>query len=280
MNIQDSDNNLINTTSFFSLLYSNLSNNENQNVILSNNKTDTINICVNNDVCNAVDNNDNLETKTSESKASDDASNNPDDSDNYCLISYEPLENKHIKLLCGHKFNYKHIYSEVCNQKLYYKQYEVCRLMKNQIKCPYCRNVQNYLLPQKDGFKNIKRVNSPLSQCMLLNECKYIFKSGKRKNDVCGKRCFDIYCKTHERVVEKQKVKEEEKKKLHKTNNDKGKDNDKDKDKDKCIIKNNQIEKCKAILKSGKRKGELCGCKVFSSESNHCKRHINTILQL
>ena len=30
-----------------------------------------------------------------------------------CLITYEDLDNNHIELDCGHKFNYKPIYLEV-----------------------------------------------------------------------------------------------------------------------------------------------------------------------
>ena len=40
----------------------------------------------------------------------DDNDNDNDDNDKYCLISYEPLENKHITLDCNHKFNYKNIF--------------------------------------------------------------------------------------------------------------------------------------------------------------------------
>ena len=36
-----------------------------------------------------------------------------------CLISNLPLECNHITLSCGHKFNYKSIFSEVKNQKRY-----------------------------------------------------------------------------------------------------------------------------------------------------------------
>ena len=42
-----------------------------------------------------------------------------DNSDEYCLISNVKLETDHVKLDCGHKFNYKSIFSEVKNQKRY-----------------------------------------------------------------------------------------------------------------------------------------------------------------
>lgn len=40
-----------------------------------------------------------------------------DNQDNYCLLTKEPLDNIHIKLECGHKFNYVPLYREVVIQK-------------------------------------------------------------------------------------------------------------------------------------------------------------------
>ena len=71
---------------------------------------------------------------------------NNDEEENLCLISKEPLNKIYIKLVCGHKFNYKPIYNEICMQKTKYNKKEVQKLSKNSIKCPYCRNVQNKLL--------------------------------------------------------------------------------------------------------------------------------------
>ena len=40
-----------------------------------------------------------------------------EEEDKYCLISNVELEEDHVKLVCGHKFNYSSIYKEVCSQK-------------------------------------------------------------------------------------------------------------------------------------------------------------------
>ena len=44
------------------------------------------------------------------------------DEDKCCLITKMPLEDNHVKLLCGHSFNYEAIYNEVKHQKHYFLQ--------------------------------------------------------------------------------------------------------------------------------------------------------------
>ena len=69
-----------------------------------------------------------------------------DDYDNICLISNEPLEKEHITFTCKHKFNYGSIYNEISNQKKI-NYLETQKLKLWQIKCPYCRNVQESIRP-------------------------------------------------------------------------------------------------------------------------------------
>ena len=133
----------------------------------------------------------------------DDNDNDNDDNDKYCLISYEPLENKHITLDCNHKFNYKNIFQEIKKQKLNHNFREVQRLKKWQIKCPYCRNVQDFLLPPKVGFPKILWVNSPLKYVKMPFKCCYVFSSGKRKGLPCNKPSFNKYCNAHQKIIEK-----------------------------------------------------------------------------
>ena len=71
------------------------------------------------------------------------------DEDNCCLISQEELMPNHITLLCGHAFNYDCILNEVIHQKTKYNPLDTTRLRLNQLKCPYCRVVQNKLLPKR-----------------------------------------------------------------------------------------------------------------------------------
>ena len=116
-----------------------------------------------------------------------------------CLISGTPLDDTHISLACGHKFNYVPIYEDVVQQKYRRNQLEIVVLGKNNIKCPYCNNVQDKLLPYRemDGVRRLVAVNSPESSCMTLYECPYVMKSGKRKGEACSKGCNTTYCKSH-----------------------------------------------------------------------------------
>ena len=75
-----------------------------------------------------------------------------------CLISGDPLDDSPVTLLCGHMFNYQSIYEEVVQQKCRHNHLEVIQLGKNNIKCPYCKNVQGKLLPfiPMEGITMIK----------------------------------------------------------------------------------------------------------------------------
>ena len=117
-----------------------------------------------------------------------------------CLISGTTLEDNHVTLKCNHSFNYENIFNEVCKQKNKFNRNfnETIKLRKNQIKCPYCRNVQHFLLPQRHPFAIIDGVNSPLELTQETN-CIYKFKRGKRKGLFCGKKCRgkDGFCNRH-----------------------------------------------------------------------------------
>ena len=158
------------------------------------------------------------------------------DNDNICLISQERLTEDCIILECNHKFNYISIYDEIVKQKTIKNKYETQQLKTNQIKCPYCRNVQNKLLPylddKKDKFPKIYGVNSPIKYCMLKNKCQHILLSGKRKGEKCLISSTNNKCKRHSKI----------------------------------ILKN----KCQHILLSGKRKGEKCLIRCLDDK---CKRH-------
>ena len=127
-----------------------------------------------------------------------------------CLISKQPLNNTSIKLMCGHEFNYKPLYREIVKQKTYHNHLSIVRLRKNQLQCPYCRNIQEKVLPFKpyEGVEKKYGVNSPPSYEMLMDKCSYIFKSGKRKNKPCNKLCNGEYCNGHFKIMEKKKEKE------------------------------------------------------------------------
>ena len=119
--------------------------------------------------------------------------------ENLCLISKLPLDKTKIQLECGHAFNYLSIYKEIVKQKTTKNIMSSVYLHPYQIQCPYCRNIQNKILPYipYDSVNKIYGVNSPKKYEMLLDKCSYIFKSGKRKNNPCNKSCNGLYCSTH-----------------------------------------------------------------------------------
>lgn len=155
--------------------------------------------------------------------------------ENNCLITKMPLEKDHVKLLCGHSFNYEAIYNEVKQQKRH-NPLDISYLKVYQLKCPYCRNIQNKLLPLI-GQCSVYGVNAPDKYTMKPNLCAYIFKSGKRKGETCNKHCYQKMCKCHLKYLYQLEKK----------------------------------EVCNSILVSGKNKGKECGCKIF--KDGLCKRH-------
>jgi hypothetical protein len=137
-----------------------------------------------------------------------------EDQDNSCLLTKEPLQNIHIVLACGHKFNYVPLYREVIAQKTiglsstgYYTSHS---LKRNEIKCPYCRNVQDKLLPylEYDGVKKTVNVNYPAKLSMTSQPCTYCTYSvnlnskKSKKNDSCKECAIEYHngtyvCKKH-----------------------------------------------------------------------------------
>jgi len=171
--------------------------------------------------------------------------------ENICLITNETLTKQCIKLQCKHSFNYEPLLNEICKQKLNYlkgKKYsnnlETQKLTKYQIKCPYCRTIQNGVLPHIKSQPKIKYVNWPKAQALKLNKCPYIFKSGKRKQQPCNKCCSFEYCKQHLNLLEKRN---------NKTKNQ---------NKTECV-------KCSALTK----KGTQCTRKRVSSLRSFCLQH-------
>lgn len=141
-----------------------------------------------------------------------------DDSDNICLLTKEPLDDIHIVLNCGHKFNYVPLYKEVVIQKTSAGMttngyYNSCLLRTNELKCPYCRRVQDKLLPflSYENVKKLRGVNAPESLCMKVRVCEYKhkhtettkkIKNGKKISESCECNATHVvtggfYCKKH-----------------------------------------------------------------------------------
>ena len=77
---------------------------------------------------------------------------------NKCLISNTILTENSITLECNHKFNYIPLVNDLTNHKLKFNYNESRILKLNEIRCPYCRNVQKNLLPYYD-IHNVKKIH-------------------------------------------------------------------------------------------------------------------------
>ena len=189
--------------------------------------------------------------------------------DTCCLLTKEALNDIHVTLNCGHKFNYIPLYKEVVIQKTSAGImttngfYNSCTLRLNEMKCPYCRRVQDKLLPffNYDDIKRLRGVNGPESLCMKARMCEHIETSNKRKkkntkkemSDSCECNAIHVvngvhYCKKHYEEQEKQ------------TQNDFAA---------LVVTENKNEDICGVIVKSGKNKGLPC------TNSSSCRIHVH-----
>jgi hypothetical protein len=259
-------------------------------------------------------------------------------SDNICLITNNPLEENCVILSCNHKFNYDAIYNDVYNHKKKYNSMERNIIKNRQIRCPYCRTVQNHLLPERQGYKNVHGVNyfdetlekpNTLYCVYSKGACNYKCADGTGEQSDCSNKYvkkLDIdgktYCSCHYSIIfckflkekkEKEKKEKEEKKALEllekikaKQEKQKAKEEEKMKKEEEKMKKvaekiKNKVWKCSGrkviktdnsdnknvvissvsssssqigccqILKTGKNKGNQCGCKIF--QQGLCSRH-------
>ena len=187
-----------------------------------------------------------------------------------CLLTNLPLDKNSIKLPCNHEFNFVPLYKEVVQQKTrtISSHLNTDKLAFNQIKCPYCRQKMDSLLPHVRLNKEmcfISGVNTPEKMCMDFHTCNYLFKSGKNKDNCCPKPAYiDVegcYCSTHHAYALKQKMKKSSK---PTTTNAK-----------KPIKISTKKPICNAVLTTGKRVGQVCGSKIKCKTDSFCKRHIS-----
>jgi hypothetical protein len=86
---------------------------------------------------------------------------------------------------CGHKFNYIPLYKDIYNHKKKYNRMESGGQQSkiNEIRCPYCRNIQKGVLPYYDdlGLEKVHGVNTIISETKpkddyIYKKCDYILK--------------------------------------------------------------------------------------------------------
>lgn len=231
-----------------------------------------------------------------------------DNEEEVCLITGESFDNypseERYVLPCGHVFLRKAIYQEVRKQKYDWRvnrhtsNHTVCfykKLCIHQFMCPYCRKTHNKLLPPWDGFQVLRGVNSPVKYTLMKNKCECILRSGKRKGSICGVSCDEQYCKRHM------------KKDTHNTHDSQSTQQNINNTVESFHIqsghphpphpphpqhytqatipsgigtKKTKNHTCSAVLKSGKRKGHVCGvwCNnlvmINNQEQWVCGRHV------
>ena len=90
-----------------------------------------------------------------------------------CLISNMPLTENFVQMKCGHKFNYIPLYNDILNHKKKFNIMEHKSLKNIEIRCPYCRKVQQELLPYHKylGVKEVHGVNYFDPNVVLKNQC-------------------------------------------------------------------------------------------------------------
>ena len=132
-------------------------------------------------------------------KTEDNPEDKAEDNNNICLISKELLSENFITLPCNHKFNYIPLYKEIILQKTLVSYLEIKKPLPHQIKCPYCRQIINKLLPYIpiNDVDKIPSVNFPLSKCMKHLDCQQQLKN----KSMCNRSAYTIngetYCENH-----------------------------------------------------------------------------------
>jgi hypothetical protein len=186
-----------------------------------------------------------------------------------CLISNTELIDNSVKLRCGHQFNYDDIFDEIKYQKKQHHHNETQKLSNTQIKCPYCRTIQNGLLPWYKGKNKCTGVNWPAKYQYKPNKCVYTYLSGKRKGSPCDKPCMNKYCTNHEKIMKIRLEKQKDKKKKNTQENIKNFVNNTFIQQQSNVIISNT---CGYVFKRGKNKGVQCSCKKIYKEGL-CKQH-------
>ena len=184
-----------------------------------------------------------------------------------CLITKEPLADKHVTLECGHKFNYIPLYNDLVNHKTKFNKMERRQSGMNEIRCPYCRSHQKKLLPYYEELHLAKEPGVNCPELFFMKNSKQVYCCAFQYPDtiLCGKANATkinvgdtdfgdtlYYCSQHKsEVVKKYKL-------------------------DIKLAKQQNAKQCTFILKVGINKGKPCCKTVYDVPNNTdqlCKRH-------
>jgi thiol-disulfide isomerase/thioredoxin len=185
--------------------------------------------------------------------------NSNEKEDELCMISKNKLTDTHIILDCGHKFNYMPLLKDMYTRMYLSHDVKCLRgfpLNVDKIECPYCRRINNHILPFLKEEYNVKiyglnslvkdhiiqEINIPfydISKCSV-EDCHHYYYAGY----------LLPFCQKH--LTNKPLIKKY-----------------KNEIKQQFLLNNNML--CNVILKTGIRKGEKC--KQQCEIGGICKRH-------
>jgi hypothetical protein len=128
---------------------------------------------------------------------------NNNNNNNICLITCELLTDKFIVMDCGHKFNYVPLYKDIYNHKKKYNRMESGGQQSkiNEIRCPYCRNIQKGVLPYYEelGLEKVHGVNTIISETKpkddyIYKKCDFILNEDLIKDENENENVNPIFC--------------------------------------------------------------------------------------
>jgi len=113
--------------------------------------------------------------------------NEPEKDSAICLITHTPLTKNFVTMECKHTFNYVPLYHDILNHKKKFNVLERQVLKTTEIRCPYCRHVQEQLLPyyEEEGVKKVHGVNF-FDESMVIKRC------GDQQYYVVGECCAKL----------------------------------------------------------------------------------------
>jgi len=227
-----------------------------------------------------------------------------DQSQDLCLITNLPLTENYVTLECNHKFNYVPLFKDLVNRKTKHSSLDTQVLKLNELRCPYCRHRESKLLPfyENMGVEKVHGVNfiddnivlTKTTDDYFTGNCAYKVTSFDGTEVCCHGSYIKThadgknYCYTHLRFLQRKAVKDKllekkaaekalklEEKNLAKQKLMEEKMKAKAEKKPKNTGENMVLfspNGCKQALKTGPRKGEICGCKA-AANSEFCARH-------
>lgn len=200
-------------------------------------------------------------------------------SNNTCLISGDELLDTHITLNCGHSFNYLPIYNEIIQNKI---KNNKLHLDVDQIQCPYCRQIQDELIPYNSLVKCSKKIGvnwynpkefvnehpnvkiKQNQQCgyWSCNKTNHVFVDPKDKVRLCY-RHYQKHCDNQNTNHIIQLINNDTEGTTH-NNND-----------------HVTLTRCKALIQSGANKGKQCvSMSTKDNQYGFCKRHSKILSNL